>query len=66
MQSETISNYNLYLCLLTRVKFINFLRQSYVSFNIHLKVLWIFKNIFEILHGLNDSDEKTKMLKTPS
>ena len=31
-----------------------------------LKVLWIFKNIFETLHDLNDSDEKTKMLKTPS
>ena len=25
-----------------------------------LKVLWIFKNIFETLHDLNDSDEKTK------
>ena len=31
-----------------------------------LKVFWIFKNIFEILHNLNDSDEKTKMLKTLS
>ena len=29
-----------------------------------LKVLWIFKNIFETLHDLNDSDEKTWMLKT--
>ena len=32
----------------------------------HLKVLWIFKKKIEILQGLNDSDEKTKMLKTPS
>ena len=31
-----------------------------------LKVLWIFKNIFETLHDLNDSDEKTKMMKTSS
>ena len=31
-----------------------------------LKVLWTFKNNFETLHGLNDSDEKTNMLKTPS
>ena len=31
-----------------------------------LKVLWIFKIIFETLHDLNDIDEKTKMLKTPS
>ena len=31
-----------------------------------LKVLWIFKNIFETLHDLNDSDEKTRMLKTAS
>ena len=30
-----------------------------------LKVLWTFKNIFKTLHDLNDSDEKTKMLKTP-
>ena len=29
-----------------------------------LKVLWIFKNIFETFHDLNDSDEKTRMLKT--
>ena len=33
---------------------------------IGLKVLSIFKNIFETLRDLNDSDEKTKMLKTPS
>ena len=32
----------------------------------YLKVLWIFKNIFETLHDLNDSDEKTRMLKTAS
>ena len=31
-----------------------------------LKVLWNFKNFFETLHDLNDSDEKTEMLKTPS
>ena len=31
-----------------------------------LKVLWIFKNIFETLHDLNESDEKTRLLKTPS
>ena len=31
-----------------------------------LKVLWIFKNILETLHDLNDSDEKTRMLKTAS
>ena len=31
-----------------------------------LKVLWTFKNIFETLHDLNDSDKKNKMLKTPS
>ena len=31
-----------------------------------LKVLWSFKNIFETLHDLNDSHEKTKMPKTPS
>ena len=31
-----------------------------------LKVLWLFKNIFKTLHDLNDIDEKTKMLKTPS
>ena len=30
-----------------------------------LKVLWTFKNIFETLRDLNDSDEKAKMLKTP-
>ena len=30
-----------------------------------LKVLRIFKNIFETLHDLNDRDEKTKMLKPP-
>ena len=34
--------------------------------SVNLKVLYIFKNIFEILHGLNDSDENIKMLKTPS
>ena len=35
--------------------------------NIHLlKVFWSFKNFFETLHGLNDSDKKTKMLKTKS
>ena len=27
-------------------------------------VLWIFINIFETIHDLNDSDEKTKMMKT--
>ena len=31
-----------------------------------LKVLWIFKHIFETLHDLNEIDEKTKKLKTPS
>ena len=31
-----------------------------------LKVLWIFKNIFETLHDLNDTGEKTRMLKTAS
>ena len=31
-----------------------------------LKVLIIFKNNFETLHDLNDSDEKTRMLKTAS
>ena len=31
-----------------------------------LKVLWVFKNIFETLHDLNNSDEKTRMLKTAS
>ena len=31
-----------------------------------LQVLWSFKNIFETLHDLNDSHEKTKMLKAPS
>ena len=31
-----------------------------------LKVLWSFKNIFETLHYLNDSHEKTQMPKTPS
>ena len=33
---------------------------------LNLKVLWIFKNIFETLHDLNDSDEKIRMLKTAS
>ena len=28
--------------------------------------MWTFKNISETLHDMNDSDEKTKMLKTPS
>ena len=37
-----------------------------LNLSLTLKVLWIFKNIFEILHDLNDNDEKTKMLKTPS
>ena len=36
------------------------------SNSLFLKVLWIFKNIFKTLHDLNDIDEKTKMLKTPS
>ena len=31
-----------------------------------LKVLWIFKNIFETLHDLNDGNEKNRILKTPS
>ena len=31
-----------------------------------LKVMWTFKNISEILHDLNDSDEQTRMLKTAS
>ena len=31
-----------------------------------LKVLRTFKNIFESLHDLNDSDEKTRMLKNAS
>ena len=32
----------------------------------HLKVLWIFKNIFKTLHDLNDIDEKTEMPKNQS
>ena len=32
---------------------------------VSLKVLWTFKNIFETPHDLSDSDEKTKILKTP-
>ena len=28
--------------------------------------MWTFKNISEILHDLNDSDEQTRMLKTAS
>ena len=28
--------------------------------------MWIFKNIFKTLHDLNDTDEKTRMLKTAS
>ena len=29
-------------------------------------ILWIFKHIFDTLHDWNDSDEKTRMLKTAS
>ena len=39
---------------------------GYLKTKYHLKVLWTFKNIFETFHDFNDSDEKTKMLKTPS
>ena len=40
--------------------------QKYRRNPLVLKVLWIFKNIFETLHDLNDSDEKSRMLKTAS
>ena len=38
---------------------------SFMINMVSLKVLWTFKNIFETPHDLNDSDEKTKILKTP-
>ena len=54
------------LCLsLEYSMIVKLLTERHLEF-LSLKVLWTFKNIFGTLHNLNDNDEKTKMLKTPS